>query len=300
MKNLKKASGIFSVLGLSLILFSGCGDESAVAGSQEKSQKTRITFFAAASMTETLSSVAEKYQKEHPDVDIVFSFDSSGTLKTQIQEGADCDLFISAAPKQMNALDASCDAEKNPDGLDKNSGKAAPGADYVLSDTRVNLLENKVVLAVPDGNPKNIGSFAELVNSLNEGRVLLAIGNSDVPVGQYTQKLFAYYGLNMDDLYRSKTLTVGNNVKEITTQVKEGVADAGIIYSTDAYSAGLTFVDTANTEMVGKVVYPVAVLKQSKHQKEARDIVNYLKNDESRRIFESVGFTVLNLDSPSE
>ena len=123
---------------------------------------------------------------------------------------------------------------------------------------------------------------------------------SDVPVGQYTQKLFAYYGLNMDDLYRSKTLTVGNNVKEITTQVKEGVADAGIIYSTDAYSAGLTFVDTANTEMVGKVVYPVAVLKQSKHQKEARDIVNYLKNDESRRIFESVGFTILNLDSPSE
>lgn len=287
MKNLKKASGIFSVLGLSLILFSGCGDESAVAGSKEKSQKTRITFFAAASMTETLSSVAEKYQKEHPDVDIVFSFDSSGTLKTQIVEGAYCDIFMSASTKQMNELD-------------KNSGKAAPGADYVLSDTRVNLLENKVVLAVPDGNPKNIGSFAELVNSLNEGRVLLAIGNSDVPVGQYTQKLFAYYGLNMDDLYRSKTLTVGNNVKEITTQVKEGVADAGIIYSTDAYSAGLTFVDTANTEMVGKVVYPVAVLKQSKHQKEARDIVNYLKNDESRRIFESVGFTVLNLDSPSE
>ena len=287
MKNLKKASGIFSVLGLSLILFSGCGDESAVAGSQEKSQKTRITFFAAASMTETLSSVAEKYQKEHPDVDIVFSFDSSGTLKTQIVEGAYCDIFMSASTKQMNELD-------------KNSGKAAPGADYVLSDTRVNLLENKVVLAVPDGNPKNIGSFAELVNSLNGGRVLLAIGNSDVPVGQYTQKLFAYYGLNMDDLYRSKTLTVGNNVKEITTQVKEGVADAGIIYSTDAYSAGLTFVDTANTEMVGKVVYPVAVLKQSKHQKEARDIVNYLKNDESRRIFESVGFTVLNLDSPSE
>ena len=287
MKNLKKASGIFSVLGLSLILFSGCGDESAVAGSKEKSQKTRITFFAAASMTETLSSVAEKYQKEHPDVDIVFSFDSSGTLKTQIVEGAYCDIFMSASTKQMNELD-------------KNSGKAAPGADYVLSDTRVNLLENKVVLAVPDGNPKNIGSFAELVNSLNGGRVLLAIGNSDVPVGQYTQKLFAYYGLNMDDLYRSKTLTVGNNVKEITTQVKEGVADAGIIYSTDAYSAGLTFVDTANTEMVGKVVYPVAVLKQSRHQKEARDIVNYLKNDESRRIFESVGFTVLNLDSPSE
>lgn len=287
MKNLKKASGIFSVLGLSLILFSGCGDESAVEGSQEKSQKTRITFFAAASMTETLSSVAEKYQKEHPDVDIVFSFDSSGTLKTQIVEGAYCDIFMSASTKQMNELD-------------KNSGKAAPGADYVLSDTRVNLLENKVVLAVPDGNPKNIGSFAELVNSLNGGRVLLAIGNSDVPVGQYTQKLFAYYGLNMDDLYRSKTLTVGNNVKEITTQVKEGVADAGIIYSTDAYSAGLTFVDTANTEMVGKVVYPVAVLKQSKHQKEARDIVNYLKNDESRRIFESVGFTVLNLDSPGE
>lgn len=287
MKNLTKASGLFSVLGLFMILLSGCGDESAFEGSQDKSQKTRITFFAAASMTETLSAVAEKYQKEHPDVDIVFSFDSSGTLKTQIIEGAYCDIFMSASTKQMNELD-------------KNSGKAAPGADYVQSDTRINLLENKVVLAVPEGNPKNIGSFAELVKSLNEGGVLLAIGNSDVPVGQYTQKLFAYYGLNMDDLYRSKTLTVGNNVKEITSQVKEGVADAGIIYSTDAYSAGLTFVDTANTEMVGKVVYPVAVLKQSKHQKEARDIVNYLKNDESRRIFESVGFTFINQDSSAE
>lgn len=287
MKNLTKASGLFSVLGLFMILLSGCGDESAFEGSQDKSQKTRITFFAAASMTETLSAVAEKYQKEHPDVDIVFSFDSSGTLKTQIIEGAYCDIFMSASTKQMNELD-------------KNSGKAAPGSDYVQSDTRINLLENKVVLAVPEGNPKNIGSFAELVKSLNEGGVLLAIGNSDVPVGQYTQKLFAYYGLNMDDLYRSKTLTVGNNVKEITSQVKEGVADAGIIYSTDAYSAGLTFVDTANTEMVGKVVYPVAVLKQSKHQKEARDIVNYLKNDESRRIFESVGFTFINQDSSAE
>ena len=100
-------------------------------------EKGELVVFAAASMTETLNQIKELYEAAHPGVTLVYNFDSSGTLKTQIQEGADCDVFISAAPKQMNALDASCDAEKNPDGLD-----------FVLQGSRINLLENKVVLAV--------------------------------------------------------------------------------------------------------------------------------------------------------
>ncbi|MBQ4015997.1 MAG: molybdate ABC transporter substrate-binding protein, partial [Oscillospiraceae bacterium] len=114
-------------------------------------EKGELVVFAAASMTETLNQIKELYEAAHPGVTLVYNFDSSGTLKTQIQEGADCDVFISAAPKQMNALDASCDAEKNPDGLD-----------FVLQGSRINLLENKVVLAVPEGNPKGIESFDQL------------------------------------------------------------------------------------------------------------------------------------------
>ena len=118
-------------------------------------EKGELVVFAAASMTETLNQIKELYEAAHPGVTLVYNFDSSGTLKTQIQEGADCDVFISAAPKQMNALDASCDAEKNPDGLD-----------FVLQGSRINLLENKVVLAVPEGNPKGIESFDQLAELL--------------------------------------------------------------------------------------------------------------------------------------
>ena len=136
-------------------------------------EEVELIVFAAASMTETLTEIKALYETAHPGVTVTYNFDSSGTLKTQIQEGADCDLFISAAPKQMNALDASCDKEKNPDGLD-----------FVLQDSRVDLLENKVALVVPEGNPKKIESFDQLAELLKDGKVFMAMGNSDVPVGQ--------------------------------------------------------------------------------------------------------------------
>ena len=278
-RKMKKVARFIASLGFASMMSAGCGggDADNVKADAPKAERTRITFFAAASMTETLSAIAERYESEHPDTEIVFSFDSSGTLKTQIIEGAYCDIFMSASPKQMNQLES---------GNGQNDG-------YLLSGTRTDLLQNKVVLAVPDGNPKNIKGFDDLIKRLGEGDILLAVGNSDVPVGQYTAKLFSAYGLNPDDLYGSRTLTIGNNVKEITTQVKESVADAGIIYATDAKSAKLTAVDTAPEDSVGRVIYPVAVLKQSKHPGKAADVVQYLKNDESRKIFESVGFTVI-------
>ena len=146
-----------------------------------------LVVFAAASMTETLTQIAEMYKEVAPNVNITYNFDSSGKLLTQISEGADCDLFISAAPMQMNAMDGSLigDTEKNPNGLD-----------LIVTDSRIDLLENKVTLAVPEGNPKGIESFDQLAELLKSGDVMLAIGNSDVPVGQYTEKIFAYYGLD--------------------------------------------------------------------------------------------------------
>lgn len=238
-----------------------------------------LVVFAAASMTETLTQIAEMYKEVAPNVNITYNFDSSGKLLTQISEGADCDLFISAAPQQMNAMDGSLidDKDKNPDGLD-----------LIVTDSRIDLLENKVTLAVPEGNPKGIESFDQLAELLKSGDIMLAIGNSDVPVGQYTEKIFAYYGL--DEAALTDCLTYGNNVKEVTTQVSEASTDCGIIYATDAYSAGLTVVDSATAEMCGQVIYPAAVIRGG-NEGAAQAFLDYLQTDEAMAVFESVGFS---------
>ena len=276
-----------TVCSLMLTALFGCGQASQTAdGAQDtqSAQMTELTVFAAASMTETLNQIAEDYKAVDPNVTLTFNFASSGDLLTQIKEGADCDVFISAAPKQMNALDGSLkdDTDKNPDGLDE-----------LLDGTRIDLLENKVTLAVPEGNPKGVQSFDDLAEKLKSGDVLLAIGNSDVPVGQYTQKIFAHYGLDEAALASSGVLTYGSNVKEVTTQVSEGAVDCGIIYATDAFSAGLDTVDEATADMCGQVIYPAAVLKNSTHAGEAKAFLDYLTTDEAGKVFESVGFTTL-------
>ena len=259
--------------------------QEAEAPAQESAQaeSVELIVFAAASMTETLNEIAGLYKEQAPNVELVFNFDSSGTLQTQIEEGADCDIFISAAPKQMNALDGSLDAE----------GGNADGQDYLLQGTRIDLLENKVALAVPEGNPAGIESYDDMVAGLQEGSIMLAMGNSDVPVGQYTQKIFAYYGLSEENLAAAGVITYGSNVKEVTTQVSEAAVDCGIIYGTDAYSAGLTVVDTATAEMCGQVIYPAAVLNISRHEAEARAFLEYLTGEEASAVFESVGFSPL-------
>ena len=274
------------LLALSLVLaLTACGskdDGTNDADTQDDAaEPVELIVFAAASMTETLNEIARMYKEVAPDVTLTFNFDSSGKLLTQISEGADCDLFISAAPKQMNAMDGSLigDTEKNPDGLD-----------LIVTDSRVDLLENKVTLAVPEGNPKGIENFNQLAQLLKSGDVLLAIGNSDVPVGQYTQKIFAYYGL--DEAAMTDCLTYGNNVKEVTTQVSEAAADCGIIYATDAFSAGLKVVDSATAGMCGQVIYPAAVLKGEKEEA-ARAFLAYLETDAAMTVFERVGFSAV-------
>ena len=248
--------------------------------SEPAAEPVELIVFAAASMKETLTEIAELYKAVAPNVTLVYNFDSSGTLKTQIQEGADCDLFISAAPKQMNQLDSAADASVNTENLD-----------FVLQGTRCNLLENKVTLVVPDGNPKGVASYDQLAELLRAGDVLLAMGNSDVPVGQYTQKIFDYYGI--DEAAVASCLTYGGNVKEVTAQVTEAAADCGVIYATDAFSAGLTVVDEATKDMCGQVIYPAAVLNITRHEAEARAFLDYLKGADATTVFEGVGFTAL-------
>ena len=277
---MKKLFSLVLALSMALAL-TACGG-SADTDSTTTDDTTETTaepvelhVFAAASMQESLDQVIEAYKAVAPEVAVVATYDSSGTLKTQIQEGADCDVFISAAPKQMNQLDAE-GGEENTEGLD-----------LVNSATRLDLLENKVTLAVPEGNPKGIESFDQLAS----GDVFLAMGNSDVPVGQYTQKIFTYYGLNEETLASSGVLTYGSNVKEVTTQVSEGTVDCGVIYATDAFSAGLTVVDEATAEMCGQVIYPAAVMKNSANPDAAKAFLDFLSTDEAMACFEAVGFS---------
>ncbi len=244
-----------------------------------EAEPVELIVFAAASMTETMNQIAEMYKTVAPNVTLTYNFDSSGTLKTQIQEGAECDLFISAGQKQMNQLDITADPEVNTDKLD-----------FVLEGTRINLLENRVTLCVPEGNPKDIKSFDDLADKLKEGSVLMAMGNSDVPVGQYTQKILAFYGLDEEKLAKDGVITYGTNVKEVTTQVTEASVDCGVVYCTDAFSAGLTPVDYATKEMCGQVIYPAAVLNVSKNQEAAKEFLAYLQTDEAMKAFETVGF----------
>lgn len=249
--------------------------EAEETAAETEAEPVTLNIFAAASMTETLTEIQEMYKETAPNVTLVFNFDSSGTLKTQIQEGADCDIFISAAQKQMNQLDKDADPEVNTDGLN-----------YVLEGTRVNLLENKVVLAVPDGNPKNIESFADLGT---DKLILLALGNEDVPVGQYSTEILTNLGI-LDSLEAAGKITYGSNVKEVTTQVSEAAADAGIIYATDAFSAKLTVVDQAGSDLCKQVIYPAAVLNVSKNQEAAKEFLAYLQTDTCMKVFEAVGF----------
>lgn len=234
------------------------------AGAAEAAE---IIVFAAASLTEALTEIGTLYRAENPEIALVFNFDSSGTLKTQIEEGAACDIFISAGQKQMDALGA------------------------MIGDSRVDLLENNVVLTVPADNPRKIGSFDDLASRLRESEILLALGNADVPVGQYTQRILAYYGLDEAALARAGKLTYGGNVKEVVTQVSEGSADCGVVYATDARSAGLEIIDTATEAMCGRVIYPAAVMKDSAEPAAARAFLDYLRGPKAAAVFENIGFS---------
>ena len=297
---MKKKLTACAALGMTLCLAAGCSSkpaetaapettaaettaeaaEETAAEAEEEKEPVEVIVFAAASMTETLTEIGNAYMEENPEVTITFNFDSSGTLKTQIQEGADCDIFISAGQKQMNQLDINANPEVNTEGLD-----------FVLEGTRFDILENKVALAVPEGNPAGIESYDDLKDGLAAGEVMLAMGNADVPVGQYTQKILAYYELSEEDLAAAGNITYGSNVKEVTTQVSEATVDCGIIYATDAFSANLTVVDTATPEMCGQVIYPAAVLNVTENEEAAKAFLEYMIEDAADAVFEAVGFT---------
>lgn len=253
----------------------GCGSTPTT------SEQTEVVVFAAASLESALTQIAQTYEAQHEDVKLTFTFDSSGTLKTQIEEGAVCDLFLSAAQKQMNQLDSQDTTGTNTDGLD-----------FVYSDTRIDLLENQVVLAVPLENPGKINSFTDLAS----GDYLLCIGNDDVPVGAYSLEILDYLGYSLDQLEDQGKVTYASNVSEVARQVQEGVVDAGMVYATDASTYGLNVVDAATPDMCQQVIYPAAVMKSGEADSydAAEDFLTYLyTNEEAISVWKDVGFTLI-------
>lgn len=280
------------VIGLSLAMafaVTACGSGSAnnassasdsSSASSEKQVSGELFVSAAASMTESLDKVIAEFQKENPDCKVTPTYDSSGTLETQIIQGANCDVFISAAQKQMNELDG--------------ENEACLGDNYVLKGSRIDLLENTAVLVVSDSMKNEIKNWDDFVAKLKSAQssddMIFCMGNSDVPVGAYTSKILTNLGISEDDLVSKGIVTYGTNVKEVTSQVQSGAADCGIIYSTDAFSAGMTPVATADSSLAGAIIYPAAVMEKGENQEAAKAFLDFLQTDKAMKEFTAVGF----------
>ncbi|MDD7463582.1 MAG: molybdate ABC transporter substrate-binding protein, partial [Anaerococcus sp.] len=236
-------------LGLAMGLVS-CGSkdkpkEDMSKNAQRKdADKEELVVFAAASMTDVLDQIKTSYEKQNPEVNLIFNFDSSGTLKTQIEEGANCDVFISAAQKQMNELDPKSEDFK---------GKAA-----IKDKSRIDLLENKLCLVVGEKYDSKISKFEDLATDKVK---TLALGNEDVPVGQYSEEILKNLGIYDQAMAKA---SLGSNVREVASWVSENTADAGIVYATDAKAFGLKVVAEAKGSMLeNKIIYPAAILENS-------------------------------------
>lgn len=250
------------ILGLMALSISSCGvDNNAPSNTDQSTYEKEVIIFAAASMTEALNEIADQYK----NAKLTFNFDSSGTLKTQIEEGAPSDIFISAAKKQMDEL-----------------------GDKIDVSNHVDLLENEVVLATRKDSTLDINSF----DDLNTEKVsTIALGNADVPVGQYSEELLTKMGV-WDEIKAKATFA--SNVKEVSSWINEGAVECGIIYATDANTAGLKVVDRADPSMFeNRILYPMGIVKDSENKDEVKAFYDYLKTDEASKVFEKYGFKVV-------
>lgn len=267
-----KRRWISMLLVLVLVLtLAACGNgadktDEKQADKGEAKDAVEIYVLAAASLTDVMGELQKVYNEENPETDIVFSFDSSGTLQQQIEEGAPADLFVSAAQKQMDTLEEE---------------------DLVASDTRVDLLKNTVVLIVPADSESGISKFEDV---LNDDVGMVAVGESSVPVGQYTEKIYTHMGIW--DQVKEKA-NFGTNVRNVLAWVEEKQADCGIVYATDAaITDKVKVVAEAPEGSHDPVIYPAAVLKKAAQPEAAQSFLDFLQTEEAAKIFEKYGFTM--------
>jgi molybdate transport system substrate-binding protein len=269
---------VFITIAIITLIFAGCGNKPAepadtaaaivTASTQSGNEaKTELIIAAAASLKDAGNEIAEKYKTTAPDIKITYTFGSSGALQKQIEEGAPADVFFSAAAKQMSALDK--------EGL-------------VNKDTKKDLLLNELVLIVPKDSKAGITTFDKLGT---DSVKTVALGEpGSVPAGQYSEEIFKSLGI-LDKV--KKKANYGSDVRQVLTWVENGEADCGVVYKTDAMtSKKVSVVGEAPKDSHKKVVYPVAVLKNSAHAKEAQDFVNYLSSAEAKDIFTKYGFSI--------
>lgn len=241
--------------------------EATTKAAQAAGEETEILVAAAASLKNAYEEeLIPMFQDKYPGVTVKGTYDSSGKLQTQIEEGLEADVFMSAATKQMTALDE--------EGM-------------IASDTITNLLENKIVLIVPTGSDSKLAKFEDIENAES-----IALGDpASVPAGQYAEE--ALTNLGIWDKIQDK-VSFGTNVTEVLNQVAAASADAGIVYATDAASMAdkvEVVAEAPEGSLAKKVIYPVAVVKNTAHEEQAKNFVEFLKTDEAMKVFEAYGFT---------
>lgn len=255
------------ILAMGCLVFSLTGCSSNKVGDnkgKEEVVQTTITVAAAASLKNCMDDeLIPLFEEKYKDIKIQTTYDSSGKLQSQIEAGAEVDVFISAAMKQMNVLNE---------------------AGLILEDSITELLENKIVLIVPKDSDKGISSFEEITKAEK-----IALGDTEsVPAGQYAKE--AFENLNMWDEVSNKA-SLGTNVTEVLTWVAEESADAGVVYSTDAVSNDkVEVIAEAPKDSVSKVIYPLGVIKNSGKVTQAKVFTEFLKSEEAMKIFGFYGF----------
>jgi molybdate transport system substrate-binding protein len=257
---LKKISVLLAILFLAAALFIGL-----VACTSQ--QTITLNISAAASLTDALKEINALYMHAQPNIVIVPNLAASGTLQKQIEQGAPCDVFISAAASQMDTLQ---------------------GEQLLLNDTRKNLLNNKIVLIVPLDSTLNINGFKDLINDKVKK---VALGDPKfVPAGTYGQQVFNELGIAAGV---QPKIILGADVRQVLTYVEGGNVDAGIVYLTDARtSTKVKVVANAPDDINARVVYPVAVIKTSKNQDAAKDYENFLFSNQAKTVLEKYGFSM--------
>ena len=223
-----------------------------------------ITVSAAISLKDALDEIAHLYNSEHAGVEVHFNLGGSGTLQRQIEQGAPVDIFISASPKEMDSLQSQ--------GL-------------LVADTRKDLVRNSVVLIVPAGRT-SVSGFQDLTTAAVK---TVAVGEPQtVPAGKYAQETLTHFGIY--DKLKTK-LVLANDVRQVLTYVETGNADAGIVYATDAkISKKVTVVATAPEDSHSPVVYPAAVIKNTKDSSGAKTFLEFLAGEKARTVFQKYGF----------
>lgn len=256
---------------IAAVFLTGITTAALTAGSVQAAvkQEGELYVFIAASLSNAMDEIQKNFNEEYPGVEILYNADSSGTLQTQIEEGSRCDIFFSAATKQMDELVE--------EGL-------------VKEDSVVDLLENKVVLIKPKGGETKVTGFENVTEAEN-----IALAGEDVPVGQYAREIFNNLGI-MEDV-EAMEINEGKNVTEVLAAVSEGSNEVGVVYATDAASVAdqVEIIAEASADaLTTPVLYPVGLVEDaeaSETEKEAAEIFfEYLQSDDAMAVFEEYGF----------